>query len=192
MKAWTSSALIYSLVNRLTNRNLCNSLLKPSHTRSSETVTEQEEDMERLQDQNPIQPQEAEARSHIWDCDSCLYDSFELKSFKRQLDSTIFSRTSSMPRQPPLPLSKRSWKIARVLRKILGSVFLKKPTSNSEMGVSVMCSSTGGVLPKIPDVWETDINCSGRISPEIEKLLVSKSASERFTVGALGVSSGRW
>lgn len=190
MKAWTSSVLIYSLVNRITNRNLCNSLLKPSRTRFSETVTVQEEDMERLQDQNPKQPQEAEAKSHIWDCNSCLYDSFELKSFKRQLDSAIASRTSSMPRQPPLPSSTRSWKITRALRKILGSVFLKKPTSNSEMGVYVMCSSTGGVLPKIPEVWETDIHCSGRISPEIEKLLVSKSASERFSVDALGVSCG--
>lgn len=153
--------------------------------------------MERLQDQNPKQPQEAEAKSHIWDCDSCLYDSFELKSFKRQLDSAIASRTSSMPRQPPLPSSTRScqsstrsWKMTRALRKIFGSVFRKKPTSNSEMGVYVMCSSTGVVLPKIPEVWETDIHCSGRISPEIEKLLVSKSASERFSVDALGVSCG--
>lgn len=166
MKAWTSSFLTDSLVNRLANRNLCNSLLKPSHTRSSATVTEQEEDMERLEDQNPKQPQEAEAKSRVWDCDSCLYDSFELKSFNRQLDSAIAFRTSSMPRQPPLPSSTRSWKMTRALRKILGSVFLKKPTSNSKMGVYVMCSSTGwGAAPKIPEVWETDIHCSGRISP---------------------------
>ncbi|XP_010441359.1 PREDICTED: uncharacterized protein LOC104724553 [Camelina sativa] len=41
--------------------------------------------------------------SHVWDCGSTLYDSFELNSFKRQLDSAISAssaRTMSMSRLP--------------------------------------------------------------------------------------------
>jgi len=39
-------------------------------------------------------------KSHVWDCGSTLYDSFELNSFKRQLDSAIATRTFSMSRIP--------------------------------------------------------------------------------------------
>lgn len=41
--------------------------------------------------------------SHVWDCGSTLYDSFELNSFKRQLDSAISAssaRTMSMSHLP--------------------------------------------------------------------------------------------
>lgn len=142
--------------------------------------------MERIEDLNPKLPKEAEAKSRVWDCDSCLYDSFELRSFKRQLDSAIATRTLSMPRGPPLTRSlTRSSKMTRALRKLVHSVFRKIPASDStlqvdgcsEVGVYVMCSSTRGVLPKISQVWETDIHCSERTSPEIGKLLVRKSAS---------------
>ncbi|GMP37958.1 hypothetical protein CsSME_00009409 [Camellia sinensis var. sinensis] len=65
--------------------------------------------------------------SLVWDCGSSLYDSFELKSFERQLHSAISSRTLSMPRlsdhhhppplsspqQPPQPISKKSSKFSR-------------------------------------------------------------------------------
>ncbi|CAH8368696.1 unnamed protein product [Eruca vesicaria subsp. sativa] len=92
--------------------------------------------------------------SHVWDCGSSLYDSFELNSFKRQLDSAISAssaRTMSMshlpdrrlpllnslspesPRLPPPDTScsssgnkKHSNKISRSLQRFLKSVFRPK------------------------------------------------------------------
>ncbi|CAA7028364.1 unnamed protein product [Microthlaspi erraticum] len=89
--------------------------------------------------------------SHVWDCGSSLYDSFELNSFKRQLDSAISAssaRTMSMShlpdrRLPPLDsLSPKSYpppattsssvakkhsnKISRSLQRFLKSVFRPK------------------------------------------------------------------
>ncbi|KAK2966843.1 hypothetical protein RJ640_027802 [Escallonia rubra] len=78
----------------------------------------------------------------VWDCGSSLYDSFELKSFERQLDSAITSsRTLSMPhlsnRQPrpppqqPQSPPKKSSKISRSPQKLLRSVFRPKQQSNT-------------------------------------------------------------
>ncbi|KAK2969886.1 hypothetical protein RJ640_015454 [Escallonia rubra] len=78
----------------------------------------------------------------VWDCGSSLYDSFELKSFERQLDSAITSsRTLSMPhlsnRQPrpppqqPQSPPKKSSKISRSLQKLLRFVFRPKQQSNT-------------------------------------------------------------
>lgn len=89
--------------------------------------------------------------SHVWDCGSSLYDSFELSSFKRQLDSAISAsstRTMSMshlpdrrlppldslsPEYPPPPATtsssgakKHSNKISRSLQRFLKSVFRPK------------------------------------------------------------------
>ncbi|KAF8103328.1 hypothetical protein N665_0188s0266 [Sinapis alba] len=92
--------------------------------------------------------------SNVWDCGSSLYDSFELNSFKRQLDSAISAssaRTMSMSHLPdrrlpllnslspesPLPPSpvtscsssgnkKHSNKISRSLQRFLRSVFRPK------------------------------------------------------------------
>ncbi|KFK32992.1 hypothetical protein AALP_AA6G315300 [Arabis alpina] len=89
--------------------------------------------------------------SHVWDCGSTLYDSFELNSFKRQLDSAISAsaRTMSMshlpdrripetlPPPPPPPRQetssstssgnkKHSNKISRSLQRFLKSVFRPK------------------------------------------------------------------
>ncbi|XP_057521126.1 uncharacterized protein LOC130801318 [Amaranthus tricolor] len=67
----------------------------------------------------------------IWDCGSSLYDSFELNSFQKQLNSAIInsSRTFSMPRlpsedhrAPPVTPSKKS-KLSRSFQKLLKSVF---------------------------------------------------------------------
>ncbi|KAI5655356.1 hypothetical protein M9H77_32543 [Catharanthus roseus] len=92
----------------------------------------------------------------IWDCGSSLYDSFELKSFERQLDSAIHSRTLSMPHlsdrriddlisSPPHPSSSSSSqpqqqsmsskksssnKISRSFQKFLRSVFKPKQNQN--------------------------------------------------------------
>ncbi|XP_020089213.1 uncharacterized protein LOC109710844 [Ananas comosus] len=70
----------------------------------------------------------------IWDCGSSLYDSFELDSFKRRLDSAIASRSLSMPhhvisaapppRPPASPKTHRLLKLPkllhRALRRVLG------------------------------------------------------------------------
>ncbi|KAI9108320.1 hypothetical protein K1719_020511 [Acacia pycnantha] len=73
----------------------------------------------------------------LWDCGSTLYDSFELNSFKRHLDSAIANSARSLsmphlsdrrlPAQPPPPppstVSKKPFKISRSLHKFLRSVF---------------------------------------------------------------------
>ncbi|KAK2994759.1 hypothetical protein RJ640_001665 [Escallonia rubra] len=111
----------------------------------------------------------------VWDCGSSLYDSFELKSFERQLDSAITSsRTLSMPhlsnRQPrpppqqPQSLPKKSSKISRSLQKLLRSVFRPKQQSNtavfcvqesSQEGFFVVYDKSGGGLSTIPEAPET-------------------------------------
>ena len=137
---------------------------------------------------------EEEAKSHVWDCDSSLYDSFELRSFKRQLDSAISSRTLSMPRllevqrPSPNPIKRRSSKITRSVQKLIGSVFGWKPSSGTvvgrdgwlENGLYVFpprCLGEGG-LPKIPEVHEGGID-SSRVSPDFGPI-VRRSGSERF------------
>ncbi|KAL9230965.1 hypothetical protein vseg_006246 [Gypsophila vaccaria] len=84
----------------------------------------------------------------IWDCGSSLYDSFELDSFRKQLDYAIVnsSRTLSMPRlpsdnlrgPPPQPQPQQepvkkptSSKLSRSIHKLLRSVFrAHKPDKN--------------------------------------------------------------
>ncbi|KAI6701981.1 hypothetical protein NL676_011117 [Syzygium grande] len=94
--------------------------------------------------------------SAVWDCGSALYDSFELKSFERQLDSAISARTLSMPHLPgrralPLPppqpqpqpqprtaaptAAKKHSRISRTIQKLLRSVFKTKPCSTPAFGV---------------------------------------------------------
>lgn len=78
----------------------------------------------------------------IWDSGSSLYDSFELNSFQKQLNSAmaaatpIIPRTFSMPqsfnRHPPTPLpppqdiKRRGAKITRALQRLFRSVFRTK------------------------------------------------------------------
>lgn len=76
----------------------------------------------------------------VWDCGSTLYDSFELNSFKRHLDSAIANSARSLsmphlsdrhiplvavppPQPPPTTVSKKPFKIPRSLHKFLRSVF---------------------------------------------------------------------
>ncbi|XXG42262.1 hypothetical protein AAC387_Pa01g2582 [Persea americana] len=100
---------------------------------------------------------EEEAKSHVWDCDSSLYDSFELRSFKRQLDSAISSRTLSMPRllevqrPSPNPIKRRSSKITRSVQKLIRSVFGWKPSSGQLL--AVMAGWKMGCMSSHQDVW---------------------------------------
>ncbi|XP_028774849.1 probable serine/threonine-protein kinase pats1 [Neltuma alba] len=77
----------------------------------------------------------SKTKAALWDCGSTLYDSFELNSFKCQLDSAIANsaRSLSMPHlsdrglpappPPPPTMSKKPFKISRSLQKLLRSVF---------------------------------------------------------------------
>lgn len=141
----------------------------------------------------------------VWDCDSSLYDSFELKSFKRQLDSAIASRSLSMPRfshevpLPPPPVtvcrSRSSRRISRSFHRIIRSVFRLKPglvsaSSEGEKPVDVhysMHQSTGGVLPTIPERWEQGGDFSS-MSTEFDSRVIRKTVSERFTGRIVGIS----
>lgn len=77
----------------------------------------------------------------VWDCGSTLYDSYELNSFKRQLNTAIANspsnrRTLSMSHlperclsslqsqpQPPMSNNNKSFKISRTFQKLLRFVF---------------------------------------------------------------------
>lgn len=139
---------------------------------------------------------EEEAKSRIWDCDSSLYDSFELKSFKRQLDSAIVSssRTLSMPhlsdRRPPPPPqvapSKKPSKFSRSFNKLLRSVFRSKPHPTSLFRVQepFFFYDKSDALSTIPEASEIDY---AGVSPDVNSL-VKRSTSDRFSASSLGIS----
>ncbi|TKY71017.1 hypothetical protein E2542_SST07312 [Spatholobus suberectus] len=116
--------------------------------------------------------------SNLWDCGSTLYDSFELDSFKRQLDSAMANspRTLSMPRLPERPLhalpeqpppssvmSRKSFNFSRSFNKFLRSVFKsnnKSSTTSTSFQVAekyskerfyVVYDKSGPVLSTIPE-----------------------------------------
>ncbi|KAI9174974.1 hypothetical protein LWI28_025547 [Acer negundo] len=151
---------------------------------------------------------EKRSQSLVWDCGSSLYDSFELNSFKRQLDSAMVSRTQSMPHlsdnhhrsaplppQLPLPLppsvpkkSSSSSKISRSIQRLLKSVFKSKQSSSSMLKLKdrsnwILYDKTGA-LTTIPEVPEMDF---GGLSPEINSL-VRRTASERISAASLAIS----
>lgn len=131
----------------------------------------------------------------VWDCGSSLYDSFELKSFERQLDSAITSRTMSMPHlsdrrlQPPpqMAASKKSVsRISRSLHRLIRSVFGHKSSNSSNSGSRegfFVVYDKSAALSTIPEGPEFD-----GLSPEIRSL-VRRTASDRFGAAtAVGIS----
>lgn len=103
-------------------------------------------------------------RNNVWDCESTLYDSYELNSIKIQLGSAIANspRTLSMPhlserrhhhhhslQQPQQPqppssshcMSNKSFKISRSFQKLIGFVF--KSSTNNKPRISSSASSSG-------------------------------------------------
>ncbi|KAI3823684.1 hypothetical protein L1987_05124 [Smallanthus sonchifolius] len=125
----------------------------------------------------------ASHKHQVWDCESSLYDSFELKSFQQQLESAISAKTMSMPhlssssslrREPPPlqpcdhnPTSKKHSKLTRSFNKLLRSVFRPRHTSTKE-GRETMP--------------EFDF-----LSPDM-KSLVTRTRSHRFMPTSLGIS----
>ncbi|XP_065017224.1 uncharacterized protein LOC135643795 [Musa acuminata AAA Group] len=124
-------------------------------------------------------PAGASANRLVWDCGSSLYDSFELESLMRQLDSAGAGRCFSMPHSavppppPPPPLSaplgqarrKRS-RVARWFKNMAWLVLRSKPLK--EHGGN----SSSGCLASISEAWGRDLG-----SPECGR----KIMSERFT-----------
>lgn len=154
----------------------------------------------------PKETQSQKANPLVWDCESSLYDSFELKSFERQLDSAITSaRSLSMPhffeRQAPPPpqapaLSKKYSKISRSLHKFIRSVFRPKQSKygsmfrvqeRSQEGVYVVFDRYGALttIPEVPENVAADYDAG--LSPDIRSLL-GRSASDRFTATSIGIS----
>nr|XP_027084282.1 uncharacterized protein LOC113706556 isoform X3 [Coffea arabica] len=163
------------------------------------------------------QPADAAADPLLWDCGSSLYDSFELKSFERQLDSAIHSRTLSMPHlsdrrvidggnhhqppsQPPQPMSKKSSKISRSFHKFLRSVF-KPKAQNGNKNPFFPANEQQATRDGFYVVY--DIDKSGALStiPEVSefdglspeyKSLVTRTASDRFAVSSMAILKRWW
>lgn len=135
----------------------------------------------------------------IWDCNSSLYDSFELMSFKRQLDSVILinsvSRCLSMPRLSDLDPSQQSisqtpkkkksrCKFSRSVQKLVRSLFRPKTGSTKHL------SADGGhaAVPEenVP-VKGVDFPTGFEFDFAFGSAVVRKTVSERFTrpVGGL-------
>ncbi|KAM1025144.1 hypothetical protein ACFX15_037681 [Malus domestica] len=149
----------------------------------------------------------------VWDCGSSLYDSFELDSFKRQLDSAISCRTMSMPHlsdrrappPPPQPATTASTKkpssnkLSRSIQKLLRSVFKpnNKPSNNNNSGVVLRAQDhqQANIKDGFYVVYDTTGALTtipevvphefdfGGLSPEIGTL-VRRTGSERFTASS--------
>ncbi|XP_022733324.1 uncharacterized protein LOC111287219 [Durio zibethinus] len=179
---------------------------KKNQTQDTELMEEKRQEQKQSQTQEAKQKMQKtqEGRHLVWDCGSSLYDSFELNSLKRQLDSAIHSRTMSMPhlvdaRAPPPPppqstlppsvSKKQPSKFSRSIYKLFKSMFKFKQSSSSSVlwlkqrsheEYYVVYDKTGA-LTTIPEAPEIDY---GRLSPEINSLAVKRTASERFTTAS--------
>lgn len=128
----------------------------------------------------------------LWYCRNALYDSFELHSFKPQLDSALVCTSLSMPhftdhRAPPQSKPKKPSKIFLSLGKLIRSVLRTRPKYNSASSVFKLLQDgsnkdesfyvvydTSGALTTIPEVSEIDL---GGLSSEIASL-VRRTSSE--------------
>ncbi|KAJ4866702.1 Uncharacterized protein Rs2_51766 [Raphanus sativus] len=129
----------------------------------------------------------------VWDCESTLYDSFELNSFNRQLDNAISSsaRSMSMPHLPPPPSETTSSpstkkqpsnKISRSLKKLVKSIFRQKQSNTPfkachgvDMDKYYVVFDNTGSLTTIPESRE-----SLELGRSEINSLDRKTVSERF------------
>ncbi|CAI0408642.1 unnamed protein product [Linum tenue] len=142
----------------------------------------------------------------VWDCDSALYDSFELRSFEKQLSSAINSRTLSMPHLPdrrvaPDPASSATspFKISKSVQRFFKSVFVRPSSSGHNRsgdkerrssGVYFMYDKTGALctIPEGPESGGDSFGVAAASPPDVSSR-VGRSASERFTAAtAVGIS----
>ncbi|MQM19748.1 hypothetical protein Taro_052758 [Colocasia esculenta] len=138
-------------------------------------------------------------KAAIWDCGSSLYDSFELEALKRQLTSTIISRSYSMPHlSDPAPAPQRPprkpSKISRSVHGLLRAVFRVGPGAAAPdasppppphgcvhmglgyRGVRPHASVDGGVAEASASGKKGAVAAVEQLRPEVRK-----TASERFT-----------
>ncbi|KAI3687455.1 hypothetical protein L1987_81151 [Smallanthus sonchifolius] len=138
-------------------------------------------------------------KREVWDCESSLYDSFELKSFEQQLDFAISTRIMSMPhlsssssvhRQPPpshhKPASKKQSRLTRSLNKLLRAVFRPRHSHSSSRDEAFYVYDTSSALSTIPELPET-VPEFDVLSPDM-KSLVTRTRSDRFMPTSLGIS----
>ncbi|KAJ0265623.1 Serine/Threonine-kinase [Hirschfeldia incana] len=129
----------------------------------------------------------------VWDCESTLYDSFELNSFNRQLDNAISSsaRSMSMPHLPPPPSEitpssstkkQPSNKITHSLKKFVKSIFRQKQSNTPfkachgvDMDKYYVVFDNTGSLTTIPESRE-----SLELGRSEINSLDRKTVSERF------------
>ncbi|MQL82992.1 hypothetical protein Taro_015468 [Colocasia esculenta] len=140
-----------------------------------------------------------QTKKTVWDCDSALYDSFELKSFNQQLDSAIATRSYSMPHlsnpaaPPPPPAStapkNKPSKISKSINRLLRSLLRMRPRHGvRSRGYGDMVGgghlygqrANYGSLTTIPEACEKD----AASSPEVSSVLAGKSMSGRFAAPA--------
>ncbi|CAK8539312.1 unnamed protein product [Lathyrus sativus] len=172
---------------------------------------------QKLSQEEEIKESNNYSNKTVWDCGSTLYDSFELNSFKHQLDSAINRRTLSMSHLPDRQVtvlqksssssssssssvtSRKPYKISRSFHKFIRSVF---KSSNDKSNVSSSSNSFKVeekysnerfyvVFDKSGSVLSTIPEAPefeiGSLSPEISSL-VKRSASERFTTTTIGIA----
>ncbi|XP_076894726.1 uncharacterized protein LOC143547104 [Bidens hawaiensis] len=147
--------------------------------------------------ENDSRTLKAKLKREVWDCESSLYDSFELKSFEQQLDSAISSRTMSMPhltssssvlRQPPLSdrksASKKPSRLTRSLNKLLRAVFRTRHRSSKDEAFYVYDTSSAlSTILELPETMpEFDV-----LSPDM-KSLATRARSDRFMPTSLSIS----
>ncbi|ESW32144.1 hypothetical protein PHAVU_002G296900 [Phaseolus vulgaris] len=108
--------------------------------------------MEKKSREEKLNPNQV-SKGNVWDCGSSLYDSFELNSLKRQLNTAIANspknrRTLSMSHlperclslqlhpQPPIMSNNKPFKISRTFHRLLRFVF----KSSNKLRTSSSCS----------------------------------------------------
>lgn len=137
-------------------------------------------------------------KTKVWDCESTLYDSFELNSFNRQLDLAISSSARSMsmphlshtPSPPPSVTTSSSTnkqqspnKISRSLGKLIKSMFRQKESnatlkaghSGVDMDKYYVVFDKKGSLTTIPESGES----TEMVGSDFNSL-VRKTTSERI------------
>ncbi|KAG7587671.1 hypothetical protein ISN44_As07g000490 [Arabidopsis suecica] len=187
---------------------------KNSIQRSENTKTMENHPKNKMVIMNPKQNTEESTnldkmkKNKVWDCESTLYDSFELNSFNRQLDSAISSsaRSMSMPHLSPTPpppsettssLTKKQQiptkKISRSLVKLIKSMFRQKQSNalfkaghgDVDMDKYYVVFDKTGSLTTIPESGES----TEMVGSEINNSLVRKTTSERIPLSRLvGIS----
>ncbi|CAH8381784.1 unnamed protein product [Eruca vesicaria subsp. sativa] len=171
-----------------------NSIQRSENTKRMETQHKDKKVMKLIQNTEESNVHKM-TNKKVWDCESTLYDSFELNSFNRQLDSAISSsaRSMSMPHLPPPPQSEStsssstkkqpSNKISRSLQKLIKSIFRQKQSNapfkachgDVDMDKYYVVFDNTGSLTTIPESRE-----SLELGRSEINSLDRKTVSERF------------